>query len=195
MSQIAPDADSIDPNKLNPIMDLGDDGCIGYYLKGHWDKGSFVRSVGMLLAVEGIDQAYYAPWAKPLDWINSNAARHEWWRSVPIRGNIVADAQFVKANGPGPGAFPVTVVGYDAPPPHVLGLPTDALRRLAEVIHRELSLRDKCKCNGTTVRVVARPEPSVRGDGGRAGRGVCDCGVVWTTDAMTGDWVIDEHQD
>jgi hypothetical protein len=70
---------------------------LGYFSKGHHDKQVFADEV---------NGQYQGPWCQQAD---PDDVRHVWWRNKPLHSNRF-DVEYVQADGPGRGAFPVTVI-------------------------------------------------------------------------------------
>ena len=74
---------------------------LGYASKGHHDPEAFLASVAEVARGEGLLPDEY-------DFAVADV-RHMWWRNRP-RGRGLFDVEYVACDGPGPGAFPATVV-------------------------------------------------------------------------------------
>lgn len=86
------------PIQLEPLYGLDDEGVCAVYARGHHDPTTILVRTQFEYERE-IRRAEVPP-----------KATHEWWRKMPMRGNIVADTQILMAKPHARGAFPVTVV-------------------------------------------------------------------------------------
>lgn len=78
-----------------------DDSCeVKYWARGHIDIDDFLEAV----------EEYHIKNRNPCGlFVHDAEVKHEYWRSIPLKGNIVGDFQFVKSKK-GYGAFKVTVL-------------------------------------------------------------------------------------
>lgn len=74
---------------------------LGYASKGHHDPETFLAGVADIARGEGLQPDEYD--------FSADEVRHMWWRNRP-RGRGSFDVEYVACDGPGPGAFPATVV-------------------------------------------------------------------------------------
>ncbi len=79
--------------EIETVYGLDDEGPVAFYAKGHWPTAEFVESLRASGYIEGI---------------NLGKITRDWWRCVPLRGNIVCEIQFKGAKPHTQGAFPVT---------------------------------------------------------------------------------------
>ena len=70
---------------------------LGYFSKGHQDKQDFIEAVNKLDLELGGDGDF-----------DTAHINYNWWRSKPC-GKSCFDVCYAICDGPGPGAFPVTV--------------------------------------------------------------------------------------
>jgi len=86
------------------VMDLHelDGGWVGWWSKGHHDRFAFIEAVREENA--GGSEKWRERWAQREGHLRPTSVRHEYRRFTLREGRMVAG----RADGPGPGAFPVT---------------------------------------------------------------------------------------
>lgn len=98
--------------RLEYFYELCDGPLMGYYVKGHVDPDLFMD------VVEWEDPDALDTWDGA---VPHYAVGHPWWRSVPTRqcsDRRGWQVMFCAADGPGPGAYPVTVYYVDGQVPN-----------------------------------------------------------------------------
>lgn len=90
---VAPEPPAL-AGKVERLHEVDGCGALGFWARGHHDPDEFA---------EAVEWEYG-------DVIAFSAVEHKWWRNVPWEGGV--GTLFVDADGPGRGAYPVTV--YEA---------------------------------------------------------------------------------